>query len=378
MRYPLAVPHLAGREIEYVTECLRSGWVSSRGPFVGRFERAFASSIGRRHAIATCNGTAALHLPLLALGLGPGDEVIVPSLTYVATANAVTYCGAQPVFADSDSQTGCLSVASVSRLLSPRTRGIIPVHLYGHPCAMEPLLELARSHGLWVLEDCAEAQGATCRSSPVGSFGTAAAFSFFGNKIMTTGEGGMVVTDDTALADRMRLLGSQGMDPQRRYWHPVVGYNFRMTNLAAALGLAQLERLEQLVDDRRRVAAWYRQQLRLAPGLTLPGEADWASNAYWLYSVLVDSADRRDALAVALAGEGIETRPFFHPVHELPMYRHSRTDRGCRVARNLSARGLSLPTSSYLLAGDVAVISEALTRALARLQNCAAPWQHAA
>lgn len=367
MRYPVAAPDLSGREAEYVGECLRTGWISSRGRFIGDFEECLARAVGRRHAVATCNGTVALHLALAGLGVGPGDEVIVPALTYVATANAVAYCGAEPVFADSEPGTWCISAESVERLLSPRTRGLVAVHLYGHPCDMGPLLELARARGLWVLEDCAEAHGAEYRGRPAGALGDASMFSFFGNKVITTGEGGMVLTDDDRLAQRWRLLRNQGMDPGRHYWHPALGFNYRMTNIQAAIGLAQMERAEQLVGDRRRVASWYRERFADTPGLTLPIEAATCRSVFWLYSVLVDEPTVRDRLMDRLAEAGIETRPFFHPVHEFPMYRDRRSDAGCPVARSLSGRGINLPTSSYLMEEDVDVIATATCGALAGL-----------
>jgi len=373
MKYMVAAPDLSGAEEKYVLECLRSNWISSRGRFITEFEGRVARATRRKHAVATCNGTVALHLALLGLDLGAGDEVVLPSLTYVATANAVAYCGATPVFADSDPVTWCVSPESVARLITPRTRGIIPVHLYGHPADMGPLVRLAQDHGLWIVEDCAEAQGAAYDGRPVGSFGTAGMFSFFGNKIVTTGEGGMLVTDDDALADRYRLLRGQGMDPARRYWHPVIGYNYRMTNVQAAIGLAQMERVDQLVGYRKRIAGWYAQGLAGTPGLTLPGEAARVTNVFWLYSVLVRDTGVRDQLMSALAEAGIETRPFFHPIHTFPMYRQCRTDNGCPVACDLSARGMNLPTSCYLLEADVDVIAGTLRGQLTTLDVRKAP-----
>ncbi len=366
MKYMLASPDLSGREAEYVHECIRTNWISSRGRFITAFEGRVAEFTQCQHAVATCNGTLALYLALLGLDLQQGDEVIVPSLTYVATANAVAYCGASAIFADSDPVTWCLSVPSVERLITRRTKGIIPVHLYGHPCDMEPLLALARNRGLWVLEDCAEAQGACYDGRPVGSFGAAGVFSFFGNKIVTTGEGGMVVTNDDDLAGRFRLLRGQGMDPARTYWHPVLGYNFRMTNLQAAIGLGQMEHVEQLLRDRRQIAAWYRARLQNEAALTLPVEDRRVTNVFWLYSVLVDDPARRDLLREELAAADIETRPFFYPVHTFPMYQSARTDAGCPVATDLAARGINLPTSSYLQESDVDYIAQKLRQALAR------------
>jgi perosamine synthetase len=374
MKYMVAAPDLSGAEEKYVLECLRTNWISSRGRFIGDFEARVAAVTNRKHAFATCNGTLALHLALLGLDLHEGDEVIVPSMTYVATANAVAYCGATPVFADSDPVTWCIAPESVARLIGPRTRGIIPVHLYGHPADMEPIMRLAREHGLWVVEDSAEAQGATYDGRPVGSFGNAAMFSFFGNKIITTGEGGMVVTDDDELAERYRLLRWQGMDPNRRYWHPVIGYNYRMTNVQAAIGLAQMERYEELVADRKRVAGCYDEHLRDDPALTLPARSKRVENVFWLYSVLVRDKNIRDPLMADLAEAGIETRPFFPLIHSFPMYRPCRSDNGCPVAGELSLRGINLPTSSYLKASDIDEIAAALRRLVASLEARKSVW----
>jgi len=360
IRYPVAAPDLSGNELRYAEECIKSTWVSSQGPFLRRFEEQVAAAAGTEYAAAVCNGTAALHLALAALDLGPGDEVIVPSLTFIATANAVTYCGATPVFADCDPDTWCIAPESIERLISPRTKGIIPVHLYGHPCDMDPILAIARDRGLWVVEDCAEAMGAMYKGKLVGSLGDIGTFSFFGNKIITTGEGGAVVTQSERLHSRLNLLRGQGMDPQKRYWHNVVGFNYRMTNLAAALGVAQMERFSTLVEQRRRLARWYDAALAGVTGLTLPVEAVGSQSAYWMYSLLTADEARRDALRTGLLDTGIETRPFFYPIHEMPMYAAAPTDRGCPVTRDVSYRGLSLPSSSYLLHSDIELITASL------------------
>lgn len=369
MRYPVAKPDLSGNELAYVTDCLNSTWISSTGRYLAEFESRFAQSHAVANAIATCNGTVALHLALAALGVQPGDEVIVPTLTYIATANAVTYCGAAAVFADCEPDTWCISIDSIERLINKRTKGIIPVHLYGHPCEMQHLLELANRYGLWVVEDCAEALGATFANRPVGSTATMGVFSFFGNKIITTGEGGMVTTQDSALANRLRLLRGQGMDPNRRYWHPVVGFNYRMTNVAAAIGLAQVERLDQLIADRKRIAGWYARRLVRSPAITLPIQKPPAENVFWLYSILIDAADQRDRAMLELAKKGIETRPFFYPVHQFPMYVNHRADRGCPIASGIAARGISLPTSSYLAEADVEAIAHAVCETVATVHS---------
>ncbi|MEO8127846.1 MAG: DegT/DnrJ/EryC1/StrS family aminotransferase, partial [Bryobacteraceae bacterium] len=313
----LASPFLAGNEKKYVEECLDTTWISSVGRFVTQFEDRFAQFCGTDHAVGCNTGTAALHLALLGLGVGQGDEVIVPTLTFVATANAVRYCGGVPVFVDSESRTMNIDPAKIEARITAKTKGIVVVHLYGHPADMDPILAIARRRGLFVLEDGAEAHGATYRGRKIGSIGDAAAFSFFGNKIITTGEGGMVTTNSASLAARIRLLRGQGMDPNRRYWFDVVGYNYRMTNIEAAIGLAQVEEMDQHLAARRRVADWYNRYLSGYSGfLRLPLENPSAHHAFWMYTVLLDEGfpmERDDFMAV-LSEMGIETRPVFYPM----------------------------------------------------------------
>lgn len=359
---PVAAPVLAGREKEYVADCMESGWISSGGKYVELFEAAFAEFCGVRHAVACCNGTVALHLALLALGVGPGDEVIVPTLTFVASANAVTYCGARPVFVDSEPATWNLDPVQVEAKITTRTKGIMAVHLYGHPAEMGALRNTARRHGLFLLEDAAEAHGAAYEGRPVGSLGDAAAFSFYGNKIIATGEGGMVVTDDGALASRARLLRGQGMDAGRRYWFPVVGYNYRMMNIPAAIGLAQLERADWHLARREEIALWYKEELRDVGELTWQGEAAWAKHVRWLFTVVLGDGVRvgRDELMVRLLQLGVETRPVFYPMHALPPYRESAVGEPFPVAERIAERGVSLPTWAGLSRDDVSFICEAL------------------
>jgi perosamine synthetase len=364
IRYPVAAPDLGGREKQYVNECLDTTWISSAGRFIGDFEAALAQYTGAAHAIVCSNGTVALHLAMHMLDLQPGDEVIVPSLTYVATANAVAYCGATPVFADSEPDTWCISPASIERLIGPRTRAIVPVHLYGHPCDMEAIGELAAKHGLAVVEDAAESLGSTLHERHTGTFGQSGIFSFFGNKTITTGEGGAIVTDDGELAARIRLHRGQGMDPSRRYWHTVIGFNFRMTNIEAAIGLAQMERIDDLVGRRRAIAKEYCRHLSRRPGLQLPIERAGVHSSFWMTSVLVPPGVSRDGVMADMSRRGVETRPIFYPVHEFPMYRHCRTDRHCPMAVEIARRGLSLPTSTYLSDDDIAEISDHLLAAV--------------
>lgn len=344
---PVAEPSLTGRELEYVTDCIATNWISSRGKYVDRFESEFAALCDARFAISTSNGTTALHLALAALGVGPGDEVIVPDLTFIATANAVTFCGAKAVLVDIDPWTWTMSPAAVEAAVTPRTRGLIPVHLYGHPADMGALGAIAERHGLFLLEDCAEALGARYRGRIVGAIGTAGCFSFYGNKTLTTGEGGMVVTNDAEIAQRARLLRDHGMSPERRYVHPVVGFNYRLTNLQAAVGVAQLERIDEIFARKRRLDATYRRSLSRVPGLALPPRADWAEPVCWLFSLLLEQTFplSRDTLLAALEQRQIGCRPLFHPLHMQPPYLDHRP---FPVAEDVARRGLSLPSAVTL------------------------------
>jgi perosamine synthetase len=368
---PVAAPVLAGREKEYVADCMESGWISSSGKYVELFESSFAEFCGVRHAVACCNGTVALHLALLALGVGTGDEVIVPTLTFVATANAVTYCGARPVFVDSEPETWNLDPAHVESKITPRTKGIIAVHLYGHPAEMDALRRIARRRGLFLLEDAAEAHGALYRGRRAGSLGDVAAFSFYANKIISTGEGGMVVTDDDALAARVRLLRGQGMDAERRYWFPVVGYNYRMMNIPAAIGLAQLERAAWHTQRRREVAEVYRRLLNDVPQLHGQAEREWVQHAFWMFTVIMSDEVRadRDALTARLYERGIETRPVFYPVHSLPPYREAARGEEFPVAERLARRGFSLPTWAGLSLDDLSYVCERLRECLSEAEQ---------
>ncbi len=356
---PVAEPVLAGNEKKYVNQCLESGWISGSGTYVEAFEKNFADFCGVRHAVSIVNGTAALHVALLALGIRPGDEVIVPDLTFIASANAVAYCGAQPVFADVDAQTWTLDPRDTAAKISARTKAIMPVHLYGHPADMTPLQELAKDHNLRVIEDAAEAHGAEYKGQRVGGIGCIAAFSFFGNKVVTTGEGGMITTNDDELAKKARLLKGQGMNPERRYHFPIVGYNYRMTNIQAAIGVAQMERIDWFIERRREVAAWYDVALKNLPVTTMV-EASWAKSVYWLYSICVSEEIDRDLLIEQLLEKGIETRPFFYPTHLQPPYLRDAETQTFPVTTKLAAQGLSLPSSARITEEEVAYIADAL------------------
>ncbi len=367
---PVAEPDLTGNEKAYVLDCLDSTWISSSGKYLDRFEAGFAEFCGVRHAVACSNGTTALHLALVALGVGPGDEVIVPTLTFVATANTVTYCGAQPVFVDAEPDTWTIDPAAIEAKITPRTKGIIVVHLFGQPADMDPINALARRHGLFVLEDAAQAHGAEYRGRRAGALANIATFSFFGNKIVTTGEGGMVVTDDDDIAGRMRLFRTHGMDPNRRYWHPVIGYNYRMTNLTAAIGLAQLERVDWQLQRRRELAAWYREELGGVDVLTCQGEKPWTRHVWWMFSVLVsEHAADRDGVMDAMRRRGIETRPFVHPLHTLPPYREASQGQAFPVAEAIARSGINLPTFTGLTRDQVRRVGDALLECLAAVKT---------
>jgi perosamine synthetase len=368
-RIPVAAPDLSGNEEAYVGEAIRSSWISSTGPFVGRFEREFATACGTATALGVCNGTVALHLSLLALGVRPGDEVLVPALTYVATANAVRYVGGEPVFVDVDPATWCLDPAKLENAITRRTRGIIAVHLYGHPADMDAINRVAGIHGLWVVEDAAEAHFATYKGKPVGGLADIATFSFYGNKLITSGEGGAVTLSDPRIELRARTLRGQGVDPTRRYYFPVTGYNFRLTNVACAILCAQIERREAIVDRRRRMFATYRSGLDGIPGIGFQPVADWAMPAPWLFCITVDPyayGRTRDELVTRLDAEGIETRPFFMPLNALPPFREGAIGRGdaVPVAEGLSESGLNLPTFGGLTDEDQARVIDSV-RALA-------------
>jgi perosamine synthetase len=360
-RIPVSQPAFIGNEKKYVMDCMDTGWVSSIGKYVNEFETKFAAYIGSKYAVSCCNGTVALHLALMALGVAPGDEVIMPTLTYIATANAVKYCGAKPVFVDSEPETWNIDPALIAGKITKKTKGIIVVHLYGHPVDMDPVMEIAKKHNLWIIEDAAEAHGALYKGKMVGSFGDIATFSFFGNKVITTGEGGMVVTNNSKLAEKVRLLKGQGMDPGRRYWFPIIGYNYRMTNIQAAIGLAQLENIQRLLEKRRTIASLYHQQLgELKAFLTLTEEMKWARHSYWMYSILLKDTNSisRDRFMEMLGEKGIETRPLFYPMHVMPPYKQSAVD--FPVSTDVAARGLNLPTYSLLTEEDIKYIAQSI------------------
>jgi perosamine synthetase len=351
-----------------VTEAVESGWISSAGRYIEEFEAGWAAYCGRRHGVAVSNGTTALHAAVAALSLEPGDEVILPTFTIVSCATAVLASGGVPVVVDSDPELWTMDVGQVEARITAKTRAIMPVHMYGHPVDMDPLLELAESRGLAILEDAAEAHGAEYRGRRCGSFGAMSTFSFYANKLITTGEGGMVVTDDDALAERLRSLRNLGFNATRRFHHEELGFNFRLTNLQAALGVAQLARFDAIVARKREVAAMYTAGLADVSALQLPAEAPWAKSVYWMYGLVVDEATGLDAVALAdrLRERGVDTRPFFLGMHEQPALHELGLFKGesYPVAERLALQGLYLPSGLALTDEQVARVCTAVRETL--------------
>jgi len=317
---PISKPSITEKEISFVTSAVESTWVSSLGEYINTFESEFAKFCGTKYAVSVFNGTVAIHLSLEALGIGPGDEVIMPNLSFIATANAVMHAGAIPVFADIEHSTLGLDPKDIEKRITPRTKAIMPVHLYGHPANMQPIMDLASRYNLLVIEDAAEAHGAKAYGQVVGSFGKCATFSFYGNKIITTGEGGMITTNDPALNERLRHLRDHAMLKEKRYWHDMLGYNYRITNLQAALGCAQLERIDDLLAKRQEVLDTYRKFLKDVPGISLNKHAEWAEPTCWLVCMEMEGVTEaeRDAMLVYLKENSIDSRPYFYPMSQMP------------------------------------------------------------
>ena len=357
---PVCKPSLEGNELKYVQQAIETNWISSAGSFIREFEAQFAAACGTKYGIACANGTIAMHLALATLGLEPGDEVIIPTFTMIATANAVTYCGAKPVLVDMEPNYWQMDVEQVAAKITPRTKAIIPVHIYGHPTDMDPLLELARDRGIAVIEDSAEAHGAEYKGRRCGGLGDAAGFSFYGNKIITTGEGGMITTNNRDIAKLSWNLRDHAFSHERHFWHKFVGFNYRMTNLQAAVGLAQVEQMDKFIENRRRNALEYSCRLHGIPGITTPPQAPWAKNVYWMYGILVNEKEfgmNRDELRKALADNGIETRTFFIPMHCQPIYWEQFKGQRYPVAEQLCRDGFYLPSASSLTLSEIEYIT---------------------
>jgi perosamine synthetase len=366
---PVSEPLLDECALAYVKEAVRTGWISSEGRFIAEFERRWAEYCGAAHGVAVCNGTVALELAMAALALPADSEVILPSFTIISCAAAVLRTGCHPVLVDCEPDTWCLDVAQVRRKITGKTRAIMPVHIYGHMADMDPLLEIAREFDLVIIEDAAEAHGAEYHGRRAGGIGAMGCFSFYANKIVTTGEGGMVVTDDAKLAERARSLRNLAFRREQRFFHTEIGYNFRMTNLQAAIGLAQVEQIEDHVKRKRRMAALYNERLRWVEGLRLPVERPNVKNVYWMYGIVLDESINTNAagFGARLKEHGVDSRPFFLGMHEQPVLRDLGLFAGesYPVTERIARRGLYLPSGLGIGELEINQVCEAVKRCLA-------------
>lgn len=365
---PVNEPSIGDRELECVTECLRTGWVSSAGHFLKDFEESWAEYCGMAYGVAVCNGTAALDAAVSCLSLGAGNEVVMPSLTIISCAQAVVRHGARPVLVDCDPDTWCMDVEAVRRAVTSATRAIMVVHMYGHPVDMDPIRVIARDHGLAVIEDAAEAHGAEYKGHRCGSLGDISVFSFYANKVITTGEGGMLLTDDERYAAHARAYRNLCFEAGRRFYHTRLGQNYRMTNVQAAIGLAQLERVDELIAHKRSMAAAYSARLAGVPGLQLPTERDWARSNFWMYALVIDESTGMtgDLFSSRLRERGIDTRPFFLGMHEQPAFHRLGLFGGERypVTERVSRQGVYLPSGNALTMGQVEEVCAAVREIL--------------
>jgi perosamine synthetase len=363
---PVCEPVLDGREMKYVTDCLETNWISSAGKYISLFEEKFSAYCNVPYGVACSNCTTALHMSYVALGIGPGDEVIIPDFTLIVSANTVILAGAKPVLVDVDPRTWCIDATKIEAKITPRTKAIMVVHMYGHPCDMEAICKIAERHNLYVIEDCAQAHGAEINGRKAGSFGDASCFSFYGNKILTTGEGGMVLCKDEELAEKLRLLRNQGFQ-EPRFVHEVMGFNYRMTNVQAAIGVAQTEMVEEKINTKRRIGATYNELLAGSPFFTLPYEEPWAKNVYWMYGILVQESFgvTRDDLMKKLKAKGVDTRAFFCGMHLQPVFkgtdeRFPDISGEYPVSADLWNRGLYLPSGLGLTRAQMEEVVEKL------------------
>ena len=368
LRIPIYQPTLDGNEKKYVNDCIDSTWISSRGKYIPLFEEKFSEFIGVSHATSVCNGTVALHLALVTLGVENGNEVIVPSFTYIASVNTIVITGAKPVFVDSLEDTWQMDPEDVKRKITPKTKAIMAVHVYGHPCEMDALQKIAKENNVFLIEDCAEAFGSLYNNKHTGTFGDISTFSFYGNKTITTGEGGMVVTNDETLHNRAYQLKMHGLAKFREYWHDVIGFNYRMTNICAAIGLAQLEKAEEKIQKKRELRDRYDKVFAGTPVKT-HGEAGNVFHSYWMYSILVGRPKTRNDLRKHLFANGIETRPTFYPVHTMPMFAGNFQEHP--VAELLGLCGINLPSWPGLSEQQVGQIGNIIIKYLEEHSNMA-------
>jgi perosamine synthetase len=349
---PVYKPFLDLTELKNVIECVESSWISSKGPFIKKFEKAFATRIDISNATTVSNGTVALHVALLALGVGPGDEVIVPTLTYIASVNAIKYVGATPIFIDCNLSDWQIDTSKIEAKITEKTRAIMAVHVYGNPTDMIAIMTIARKFDLKIIEDCAEAIGTYINGRHVGTFGDVSTFSFFGNKTITTGEGGMVVSNSREVIEMVERLKGQGLAAGREYWHDLIGYNYRMTNICASIGLAQLEKLETILEKKRSIANFYFENLKNLP-VQFQEVLEGGLTSHWMCSILCENEEKRDGLRKHLSKVSIETRPLFPPIHLMEMY---TTKENFPLAESISVRGLNLPSFPSLTSDELNLI----------------------
>jgi perosamine synthetase len=364
---PISKPSITEREELLISEAVKSGWVSSLGSFIDEFEKKFADYCQTQYGIATSNGTTALHLALLALNIKENDEIIVPDFSFIATANAIAYTGAKPIFVDIDENTLCIDPTAIVNSITPRTKAIIAVHIYGHPANMPEINRIAKEHNLYVIEDAAEAHGAEVNNRRVGSLSDIAIFSFYGNKIITTGEGGFVATNNEQLYNRARFLKDHAMNKTKRYWHDEVGYNYRMTNIQAALGCAQLERIDQIIEKKKKIFDVYQSRLKNVSGLKINHTEKWAKNVYWMICAefLTLNEDQRDSIMKQLKNNGIDSRPYFYPMSDMPMYEAANTP----IAHKISKIGINLPSFFDITDEEIYYVCDKLKETFARMNT---------
>lgn len=364
---PVNEPLIAKNAQKYVLDCIKTGWIA-QGEYINKFEQSFARFLGVRNAVSTTNGTAALHLAMAVLEIGRGDEVIIPDLTIISCALVVLYTGATPVLADVEKDSGNIDPNKIEEKITNKTRAIMVVHLYGHPADMDPILYIAKKHRLMVIEDAAEAHGAEYKGKKVGGIGDIGCFSFYSNKIVTTGEGGMVVTNNKKLYENANLLKDLAHSPKRRFFHEKIGFNYRMTNMQSALGLAQLEEINKFIQKKRRMASLYSKGLSTIPGIDLPKEYPWAKSVYWMYTVKVTKGGRirKNKLRQRLKSLGIDTRDFFYPLHQQPVLKRIGLFKNEKypVSQDLSDRGFYLPSGLAISEKQIAEVISALKRAI--------------
>lgn len=365
---PVSKPSFSGNEKKYLTDCIESGWISSAGNYIQKFEEINSDYYGTRHAVSVSNGTVALHIALLTLGIGPGDEVIVPSLTFAASINAVIHCGAVPLLADVDPDSWTIDIERCQQLLSPNTKAIMPVHIYGQPCNMDLVLDFAKKNNLLIIEDCAEAHGARFKGKRIGSFGDISCFSFYGNKIITTGEGGICLTDNSGYAEKMRVLRDHGMNKEKKFWSDYVGYNYRMTNMQAAVGTAQMEKIDSILERRMEIDSYYRSRLENVPFIRLQNDFTDRKRVPWLFSILLDTGKigmTNEKISGLLLEHNIDSRIFFRDFTQMIPYKKLKHN-DLKNSASISAAGLNLPTFLDINKDQIDYICETLLKICGR------------